>query len=93
MAGGIAEVSAMIDKPRDDPAFPFNRTEAECYSGTKLRDYIATQALAGYTASDVGEAYPGPSGGTVDEWRASLMALAAKYCYGLADAMLAERDK
>lgn len=52
------------------------------YRGMTLRDYFAGQALASFAANDV-------AGKLLDRDRPRL----AKYCYGLADAMLTERKK
>ena len=72
-------------KDTSDPAFPLQDAAAWQYGGMSLRDYFAGQALAGRDHPGVvykdGEAYKATAQ-DVAEW-----------CYALADAMLAEREK
>lgn len=70
-------------------------TEASL-SGMTLRDYFAGQALAGMDGGwtpmfDWSVLTDGDYGG--DEWHARARSERARYAYGQADAMLAERSK
>jgi hypothetical protein len=71
-------VSAPID---GGPAFPNRGDNApgyEIYDGMTLRDYFAAAAMTGW------QACPNTNATT---------AAAVKYCYEVADAMLAERER
>lgn len=70
----------MTIKDDGGPAFPFNRTETECYCGMSMRDYFAAAAMQGLIASnDVGA---GDRIGDIPD-----------YAYQIADAMLEARKK
>lgn len=76
------------------PAFP--RSDAgysPTQDGMSLRDWFAGQTLAGLISS-AEEHYPGPRGdpGALKEWSDSVDARWAKYCYKMADAMIAARE-
>jgi hypothetical protein len=92
----------MSDTKDGGPAFPrltglhgdHVRTpnyRAEVAGGMSLRDWFAGQALAGYAS--VPDPRTAPSGKEIAEWCAEVAGQDASYCYMLADAMLAERDK
>ena len=68
--------------------------------GITLRDYFAAAALQGYVACsyklehDLDEDFPKDVGAWPDmEERAGEIEVAAEFCYRMADAMLAEREK
>lgn len=81
-------------------AFPMSRAHftpggdrmvsADWTPGMSLRDWFAGQALAGHVASEDSRTYTG--GCSIEQWRADLAATDARYCYSLADAMLAARE-
>ncbi len=96
-----------MTNPRDDggQAFPSEFFETEHgdqvrafagSAGMTLRDYFAGQALAGMDGGwtpmfDWSVLTDGDYGG--DEWHARARSERARYAYGQADAMLAERSK
>ena len=71
----------MTDKPNGGPAFPRSGTDinVQSYPGMTLRDWFASQAIAGLTAN-----------GSIDIVMPDELASDA---YFMADAMLKERDK
>ena len=78
-----------MDKPNyGGPAFPVG-----LLPGMSLRDYFAGQALAGDSSQEDHRRYDKECGLTLEQWREQCFASDAKYCYALADAMLAEREK
>lgn len=74
----------IMDRDRE-PAFPTNWTQ-QMWRGMDLRDYFATKAISLFplTQDNLKDLESGISPNH---------ALVAKFCYGLADAMLAERAK
>ncbi len=84
-------MSKVIEHPWNvfgGPAFPSESAELH-FKGMTLRDYFAAKALQGLLTE-----YANPSYGTDREpYRHGHDEFLAKSAYGLADAMLAERDK
>lgn len=76
-----------------------DRVESQNEPGMTLRDYFAGQALAGLCANEVRRAAVSKALREADPAQDSLereadgCATYARYCYVLADAMLAEREK
>ena len=80
-----------MSKPNDSgPAFPSDRFGE---LGMSLRDYFAGQALAGDSSQEDHRRYDKECGLTLEQWREQCFASDAEFCYALADAMLAEREK
>ena len=89
-----------MSNPNDGgPAFPFpsgpeprvNEFHDRC-EGMTLRDWFAGQALAGYSAQ-VDERRCPPDRTSADEWRAEMLLADATWCYKMADAMIAARER
>ena len=77
----------MTDTRKDGgPAFPVCPGEASFEQGMSLRDWFAGHALTGLTAHG-----PHPDLSRLSE--GELTAAFAKAAYGMADAMLVEREK
>lgn len=68
------------------PAFPFKDGSGWTYSGMKLRDYFAAQAVTGLLSKDWGDPKTG-------QLPANVFELWAKAAYATADAMLVESQK
>ena len=75
-------------------AFPsrFGLGDFDYEKGLSLRDWFAGQALAGYSAIPDNRTGPVTSPNR-EKWREDIAALDANYCYRMADAMLAAREK
>ena len=83
-----------MDKPNDGgPAFPCTDAKGFVSDGMSLRDWFAGQALAGDSSQEDHRRYDKECGLTLEQWREQCFASDAEFCYALADAMLAERDK
>lgn len=64
------------------------------HTGLSVRDWFAGQALAGMSAVPDTRTFPNPADEyELSAWRENLMGVDAAWCYAMADAMLAERDK
>lgn len=58
-----------------------------------MRDWFAGQYLTGYAMIPDERRCPTDRSNDVEGWRKDIMALDARLCYKMADAMLAERAK
>lgn len=82
-AEGVCGDDAMSDTPNGGSAFPgVVESFVGGVPGMTLRDYFAAQVLASFAGNE-----------TAGSMLAHKKPTLAKYCYELADAMLAEREK
>jgi len=81
----------MSEKPDNPPAFPQSLSAEGPFGGARPRDYYAGQALAGQMSLPDDSLLP--RGRDVEEWRLECRMAIAKYCWDIADAMLAARAK
>jgi len=87
--GGPAFPSAPTVSPM---GYLYRPADIGC-TGLSIRDYFAAKALQGLVANQDDRIYVTPNVMTLEEWRTSLYQEDAKFCYRMADAMLAERCK
>lgn len=93
----------MSEQKDGGPAFPVLTAEdpTGCYrqpiaEGMSLRDWFAGQVLSGYSSIYEDRSFGAMAQekyGTKEVWMAELAKIDAAYCYRIADAMLAEREK
>ena len=64
------------------------------HRGMTLRDYFAAKALSGYSAQEDARTPQTPGEKeNIEAWRDKICGQDADYCYRMADAMIAARDK
>ncbi len=94
----------MSEQKDGGPAFPGGissqpKATDDCpptQGGMSLRDWFAGQVLSGYSSISEDRSFDiraQDKYGTAEAWLAELAKIDAAYCYRIADAMLAEREK